>query len=200
MNDNGSMVVALRTGDPQAARALWIRFAPLVFRTLRRIVGAGPDNEDLAQEVFLTVLQHAHKVRDPNALTSFIRSVAAFIARAAVRRRSRRMDILLREAPRGVVVTTDVDGREALLRFARILVRLPPQERSAFALRFIEGQGFSEMASALGVSLATVKRRVKRARHRITFLAERDPILRRYLTTSSPVRNEATPDRGTAYP
>jgi len=186
MNDDVSIVTALRTGDSRAANALWSRFAPLVFRILRRMVGTGPNNEDLAQEVFVTVLKRLDKLRDPNALGAFVSSVAEFAARDEymARKRSGRLDRRLGEFLHGPVVTTDADSREALLRFATILVRLRPAERLAFALRVVEGQGFSETASVLGVSTATVKRRVKRARDRITVLAERDPVLRGYLPTS----------------
>jgi RNA polymerase sigma-70 factor (ECF subfamily) len=186
MDDDVSIVRALRARDPRAANALWSRFAPLVFRILRRMVGPGPHNEDIAQEVFLTVLMSLDKLKEPKALGAFIISVTEFAVRDEyrARRRSGRLDRRLGETPHRPFVTTDADSREALLRFATILGRLRPPERLAFALRFVEGQGFSEMASALGVSLATVKRRVKRARDRIAALAERDPILRGYLTTS----------------
>jgi len=185
MNENVSILAGLRAGEPRAARALWIRFSPLVFRTLRRMIGPGPDAEDLAQDVFMIVLRRVHSLRDPSDLGSFICSIAQFAVRDVFRGRLRhqRLDRHLSEVAHDVV-TIDVDGREALLRFTTILARLRPQERMVFALRFIEGMKCNEIAWALGVSLPTVKRRLKRARSWVALVAERDPVLRGYLATS----------------
>jgi RNA polymerase sigma-70 factor (ECF subfamily) len=173
------ILTGLRAGEPGAARALWIRFSPLVFRVLRQVVGPSADNEDLAQDVFLTVLKRIHRLREPEALGAFIYSVARFAGRNEHRKRSRyrRLKCRLGEASSRLVVTTDVDGREALLRFATLLVRLNSQERLAFALRFIERRKFPEIASTLGVSLSTAKRRATRARNRIALLVASDPVL-----------------------
>jgi RNA polymerase sigma-70 factor (ECF subfamily) len=181
-----SILTALRAGEPHAARTLWIRFSPLVLRIFNRMVGSGPDNEDLVQDVFLTVFRRVHSLRNPNALGPFIASVARFAARAKRRERlrGRLQRAQLSEASQDLVVTTNVESREGLLRFMTILFRLRPEDRSAFALRTIEGKDLCETASALGVSRATVKRRVLRARNRIALLARRDPVLRAYLTTT----------------
>jgi RNA polymerase sigma-70 factor (ECF subfamily) len=62
------------------------------------------------------------------------------------------------------------EDKEALRATYRILSRLPADERIAFALRFIDGMELTEVAAACRVSLATIKRRVARAKS--TFEAE----------------------------
>jgi RNA polymerase sigma-70 factor (ECF subfamily) len=178
-----SILVALRAGVPDAARALWIRFTPLVFWILRRVMGTGSDIEDLAQDVFLTIFERIHRLRDPNALGAFVASVARFTARNKHRDRavSRRRDRQIREVLLDHVISTDVEGREGLNRLATILIRLHPKERSVFALRFVEGMKLSDIALALGSSLATIKRRARRARIRVVTLAGRDPVLGSYV-------------------
>jgi RNA polymerase sigma-70 factor (ECF subfamily) len=181
VNEDVSIVRALRAREPHAGRVFWTRFAPLVFRVLHRTIGPDPDNEDLAQDVFLTVLRRVHALRDPSAFGSFVCSVAQFAAREKQRGRfrSRRLGRRLTEVSDGFV-TIDVEGREALLRFAAVLTRLRPEARLVFALRRIEGMDLREMASVLGVSLATVKRRLQRARKRLAMMAQREPALRGY--------------------
>jgi RNA polymerase sigma-70 factor (ECF subfamily) len=182
-----SLLMALRTGKPDAVRALWMRFSPLVYRILHRLVGPGPDSDDLAQDVFLTMLKRLPSLRDPNALGPFIISIATFTAMSQHRGRmvSRRRERWIREVSHAPIVTNDVEGREGLLRLATILFRLRPHDRSVFALRFIEGRGVGDIASALGVSMATVKRRMRRARIRVAWLAERDPVLCGYIRRRS---------------
>ena len=56
-SDDATLARALIARDPRAPRVLWQRFAPMVFRMLRRTLGADHDLDDLAQEVFLCVFE-----------------------------------------------------------------------------------------------------------------------------------------------
>ena len=78
------------------------------------------------------------------------------------------------------VVTPDTDAREALARFYKILDRVNTTDRTAFVLRFMEGLELAEVAAALGLSLATTKRRLARVWARVLLLVERDPVLVEY--------------------
>ena len=70
---------------------------------------------------------------------------------------------------------------EESLRAARevyaILERFPVDERVAFALRYINGLDLTAVASACGVSLATIKRRLQRAEGRFFKVASGVPAL-----------------------
>jgi RNA polymerase sigma-70 factor (ECF subfamily) len=77
-------------------------------------------------------------------------------------------------------VTPDTDAREALTRFYAILDRVNVNDRAAFALRYMEGLELTEVASALGLSLATTKRRLSRVWNRVVLLVDRDPLLAQY--------------------
>ena len=69
---------------------------------------------------------------------------------------------------------------EALTRFYKILDRVNTTDRTAFVLRFMEGLELAEVATALGLSLATTKRRLARVWARVILLVERDPVLVEY--------------------
>jgi RNA polymerase sigma factor (sigma-70 family) len=56
------------------------------------------------------------------------------------------------------VLREDFDAREALTRFYALLDHFSASDRAACVLRNIEGMDLEEVAQALGVSLATVKR------------------------------------------
>ena len=66
--DDATLAHALIAREPQAPRVLWQRFAPMVFRMLKRTLGPGHDLEDLAQEVFLCVFEKVRGLREPKAL------------------------------------------------------------------------------------------------------------------------------------
>ncbi len=189
--DDATLAHALIAREPQAPRVLWQRFAPMVFRMLKRTLGPGHDLEDLAQEVFLCVFEKVRGLREPKALKAFVISVTVLTARHEIRRRWVRRWVRLSRtteaAETEVVVTTpDTDAREALQRFYKILDRVNVDDRTVFVLRYIEGLELTEVAAAVGLSLATTKRRLTRVWSRVALLVERDPLLREYRPTILP--------------
>ena len=181
--DDATLARALIARDPQAPRVLWQRFAPMVFRMLRRTLGADHDIDDLAQEVFLCVFDKVRGLREPKALKAFVISVTVLTTRHELRRRWVRRWVKLSgktDAAELEVVTPDTDAREALVRFYKILDRVNTSDRTAFVLRFMEGLELSEVATAMGLSLATTKRRLARVWARVILLVERDPVLVEY--------------------
>jgi len=180
-----ALVRALIAGERRAPRVLWRRFAPLVFRILRRTLGPGHDVEDLVQDIFLCVFEKVPTLREPAALRKFIISITAITARSEIRRRWVRRWIRLaskEDASQEGVFDVDMESREALRRFYGVLDRLNADHRTLFVLRFVEALTLRDVAAACGLSLATTKRRLARARSRVLLLVERDPVLCAYVT------------------
>jgi RNA polymerase sigma-70 factor (ECF subfamily) len=181
--DDATLARALIARDPRAPRVLWQRFAPMVFRMLRRTLGSDHDLDDLAQEVFLCVFEKVRALREPKALKAFVISVTSLTMRHELRRRWVRRWVRLSgktDAAELEIVTPDTDAREALARFYKILDRVNATDRAAFVLRFMEGLELTEVAAALKLSLATTKRRLARVWARVMLLVERDPVLVHY--------------------
>jgi len=188
-SDDATLARALIARDPQAPRVLWQRFAPMVFRMLKRSLGPGHDIEDLAQEVFLCVFEKVRGLREPKALKAFVISVTVLTTRHELRRRWVRRWVRLSkktDAADTEVVNPDTDAREALNRFYSILDRVNVNDRTAFALRYMEGLELTEVAAAMGLSLATTKRRLARVWNRVVLLVERDPLLVQYRPQPEP--------------
>jgi RNA polymerase sigma-70 factor (ECF subfamily) len=182
--NDADLARALIAGNPWAARSLWRRFAPMVLRMLRRTFGPSCDVEDLAQEVFLCVFEKVPMLRDPQALKAFVTSITLLTARFELRRRWTRRWIRLADksnATREAIFEVDTDSREALMRFYGVLDRINAQDRTLFVLRYIEELTLSEVVEAFGLSLATTKRHLARARAKVSLLVGRDPVLSEYV-------------------
>jgi RNA polymerase sigma-70 factor, ECF subfamily len=184
--DETALVAAFRADASKAAAsaAVWDRYYPLVRRVLGRAIGPEHDVEDLVQEVFLRLYRKLPDLRDPSSLRSFVLAITTRVLQAELRTRWLRR--WLRLADDGDVLeqpATDVDGeaREALSHLYRILDGLAPRHRAAFVLRYIEGLELVDVAAAIGVSLATVKRWLAKMSGRVLAQAARDPILATYL-------------------
>ena len=83
----------------------------------------------------------------------------------------------------GEGVTVDHQARKALSRLYEILDGVHPEGRVAFVLRHFEGLELTEVAVAMDISLATVKRRLSKVSNHVATLVKRDPWLREYLAT-----------------
>lgn len=159
-----ALVHAIGAKKPGAERELVERFSAHVQRLLTRTLGPGPDVEDLMQEAFFRVFQRLHKVDPPDALPGYVTTVTILVAREALRKRRRSRwlsffggDDLAELGSGGDDVPEDVRT------FYGAMNKIPAHSQLCISLRYIEGMGLEEMAVAMELSLASVKRHLKRA-------------------------------------
>ena len=181
---DASLATAAIAGEPAAAGLLWERFSPLVRGLIRRSLGPDRDVEDHVQEVFLRLFEQIGELREPAALRSFVVGITVRVLRSELRRRRVRRWLRLAdegELPDGAAPPRDDAAREALRRLYGILDGIDDEARLSFALRFIEGLELTEVAAALGASLATTKRRLAKVTARVLAAARHDPVLVSYV-------------------
>lgn len=181
---------ALRSGRPGAWLAFYDAFAPYVLSVLRRVLGPDRELEDLLQDVFARALEGIARVKDASKLKPWLRSLTVFTARETLRRRRWRSWLPLGEPDddEGAIAwptTTDaLEARQLLRKVKRILDGLRVDDRLAFTLRHFEGLELTEVATTLGMSLSTAKRRIARAEAEFHRHAEADRDLRAHLATA----------------
>jgi RNA polymerase sigma-70 factor (ECF subfamily) len=183
---DAELLEGLKRDQPWAKELLFERYAPLIERTLRRILGHERHSEmgDLIHDSFVQALSSAKQVREAEALPGWVRSVAVFTACKWMRQRTRRRWLTFWEPEKIEQVdfgAADPVHREACKRTYGVLERMPADERAAFALRHIEALTMPEVATACGVSLSTIQRRLGRAEERFVRAARNDEILRGWL-------------------
>jgi RNA polymerase sigma-70 factor (ECF subfamily) len=180
-----ALVDALLRGEPGAELAAWNRFSPAVDRTLRRLMGPGPDREDLVQEVFIRFFRRVGTLRERSAVRAFLTGICVHVVQAEIARRRRGRWLQLTpagELPEPATRDGDTESREAVKRYYRLLERLKEKERSIFVARTIEGLTLEEVAEAHGVSVSTAQRRINHATKRIATLVRKDPLLVQFAT------------------
>jgi RNA polymerase sigma-70 factor (ECF subfamily) len=157
----------------------------MVRAILRRILGPDSEVNDLVQDVFLRIFKRIATLRDPQAFRAFVMRVATHAAISELRRRRVRRwlrltrDGILPDVPVSAVASSP--ERLAMRALYRLLDELDPESRSAFVLHHIEELELREVAAAMKLSLATVKRRLSYARDRLHDKGKDDPHLRVYL-------------------
>jgi len=81
---------SLRRGERQAELEAWNRFSPGAAQTLRRLLGPGPDREDLLQEVFLRFYKRIGTLREPAAVRGFLFGICVRVVQGELVGRHRR--------------------------------------------------------------------------------------------------------------
>src|SRR5689334_18989568 len=98
LEDDATLVAAVRARVPHAAGRLWDRHSPMVRRILRRILGPTADVEDAVQDAFLRLFRDLSSLRDPSALRSFLIGITLHVAKSELRKRRARRWLLLGDA------------------------------------------------------------------------------------------------------
>jgi len=168
---------ALLAGDTSAAELAWDRYAPLVHGIVSRALGPDAEVEDVTQEIFYRLFSRIGTLRKPEALRSFVISFAVRIVKWELRRRRARRWLTLSETgevPEDQLLVMNAENRYALRRLYGLLDLLSARERLVLVLRHIEGMTLEEIAEAMELSLATIKRVLRRASNRVSEMVEAD--------------------------
>jgi len=171
--ESASLLAALRAQDPAVAGPLWRRFAPMISRLLRRVLGPRAAIDDAVQVVLLCVFHRGQRLRPRSDLMRLVLKTTADVARAELRGARRRW---LRAYAGGETRARDI-GSERVLRFYRILDGLGTADRIAFVFHHVEGVAARQVAAAIGDSPAVASRRVRRALDKVVGAIGRDPVL-----------------------
>jgi RNA polymerase sigma-70 factor (ECF subfamily) len=168
--------------DPGAARELFRRYAPFVYRLAYRLLADPSEAEDVVQEVFSEVFTSIHSYRGEAPLKYWLGRVAVrcawrYLGRIRRYRGRIRLEVVEDTAGRAPDGPAGLDNRNALRRLVQLLDRLGKKRKAAFVINQLEGFTVSETAALLGISVTAAKKRIWHARRELYRLARRDPLL-----------------------
>ena len=178
--DNAAIVSAFIAGEPTAATALFDAYGPHMRRIVTRLLGSDTEYEDVLHDAITRVLGSINNLRDPEALGAWITQITVRSARDRIRKRTRgRWLWFLASEDVPEVATEPIchDTQRILARVYHHLDALDPLQRVVLALHDIERMSLAETAAASGLSVATVKRKLSRARAAFIARARNDPWL-----------------------
>jgi RNA polymerase sigma factor (sigma-70 family) len=189
--------------DEAAFTALVHRHGRMVLGVCRRVLGAGPDLEDVFQATFVVLARKVRTIRKRESVASWLHGVAYHLATKVRSQRTRRRqreittDNALDQIEEAQTMHVDPSVRASLRELGSILdeelQRLPAGCRVAAILCLIEGLSHSEAAQQLGLPLGTLKARIQRGR---TLLRQR--LERRGVALSAGVLSVVLTEQATA--
>ncbi len=155
----------LISGDEDAIRTIYVRFARPVFGMGLRILGSPEAAEELTQDVFLAAWRKsAHYDPARGRLSTWLMAIAHNLAVDRLRREAGKMPIAVERledlAAFGFSEEESILDRETA---RRILVALSHGERRLLVLTYFRGWTAREISEHDGVPLGTVKTRLRTA-------------------------------------
>lgn len=148
-------------GEREAFRALYERYADVVYAFVRRMLGDDATAEDALQDTFMRVARSlsSFEPSGPAALSTWILSLAR---RAALT--PRRPPTATTTAREAEVAPAPVELGSVRRRLEEALGALSPEQREVFLLREMSQLAYDQIADAVGVDIGTVRSRLHRAR------------------------------------
>jgi len=177
---DGDLARALIAGETWAAAETWRRFAPMVLTLAKRTLGSPAEADDIGQEVFQRVYRKVGALREPDSFRNFVYTCALRALQTELRRKKMRAWLSFEQPERIDCADSgalDVEARDLLRRFYKLLERLAPRDRLVFVLRRVEAMTVEEIATAMKLSESTVKRSLAHASNRLSRWMEDMPRL-----------------------
>jgi RNA polymerase sigma-70 factor (ECF subfamily) len=169
------LVEQARAGDAGARQTLYVQHVDRVFRAVRGILRSDADAEDATQDAMLNVLTSLHKYapRADARFAAWVMTIAVNTARRRFRRRRPELTATgeLPDTPDdGAAGADPAEGLDRARRRRALLValaELSERERVIVSLRYGGELNASEIAAAVGIESAAIRKILERARTRL---------------------------------
>jgi RNA polymerase sigma factor (sigma-70 family) len=163
------LVELVRAGSEAAFAAIHARYADQLTGYVRRLLGGNADDaEDVVQDAFIRAHRAMRASDRELILKPWLYTIVRNRAVDHVRRPSSHTLELLEDVHQAPAALTDpaerVLARERVVHLVDDINRLPERQRRALTLRELDGASYSEVASALHVSIPATKSLLVRAR------------------------------------
>ncbi len=179
------LIAATLQGNDDAFRRIVDRYMDEVARTVTGMLGAGPEIDDVVQEVFIKLHRSLHTFRGDAALKTFIIRMAINKSLDALRKR-KRMRWLQPwahddpwEPPSEETSDAHLTQEEDYVHLRRAVDQLPEGQRAVVILRLLEECSTEETALILNIPYGTVLSRLKRGVDKLKKHIETTPESRR---------------------
>ncbi|SDF64532.1 RNA polymerase sigma factor [Sporolituus thermophilus] len=170
MTDEQALIAKAQAGDRESLNTLILAYWQPVYRLVYHKVGHADDAQEITQETFLKALRALPRYRQTNAnFKTYLGRIALNLITDFWRKKGRTpplIDIAEYEQP---LLDDGAKPEEAAIyserqqEVARLVHKLPPEQRQAVELRIVIGLSVREAAAIMGKTEAALKMLQQRA-------------------------------------
>ena len=171
MNSSTELIARVRSGDDEAFRLIFDRYARPIISFIYDMVGQRDLAEELAQETFVRAYKGIQSLRDDTKLSTWLFGIAKNVARESLRSRWR-SDSKVEMEDDGVMQLSDKEllpddqliNKELNSVIQEALAKLDDDKREVFTLKVFQQRSYEEIAEITGFSIPKLKTDLHRAR------------------------------------
>jgi RNA polymerase sigma-70 factor (ECF subfamily) len=173
MNSSEELMSRARSGDEEAFRLIFERYARSIIRFIYGMVGEADLAEELMQETFVRAYNSRTNLRDDSKLTAWIYGIARNIALNALRSRRVVADKLgndsveLEVADSGPAPDEQLLNKELDYVIGKALETLTEDQRMVFTLKVLQQKSYEEITEITGHSVPKLKTDLHRAKSKM---------------------------------
>lgn len=166
-HEEEAIVARVLAGDTEAFAELIDRYKVAVYNLCARMLHDQTEAEDAAQEVFVRAYTQLHSYTPGRRFSTWILSIASHYCIDLLRRRKPSVDLdsiafwKQSDQPEPEERALSTETRDEV---RDLLTKLPDKYRGVTVLRYWQDLSYEEIAASTGLSVATVKTRLFRAR------------------------------------
>lgn len=158
---------ALRKGDPEAYKTLYLHYKRPLELFLHRLTGSANDAADITQETFVTIWEIHEKIDPSKNIKSYLFTIARNMALQNIRKRKFQPDSLT-SAYEDTLTDNHTSMDEIVASETELLVEvaianMPAKRREVFNL-YRQGKSYDQIAEELGITSTNVRQQVFNAR------------------------------------
>jgi RNA polymerase sigma factor (sigma-70 family) len=165
----GMMVLLAQQGEREALERLAARWRPRHYAHARRLLGRMDGAADAVQEAWAGIVRGIGRLQSPERFPAWSYAIVTRRCQDIIRRKARE--------PKGDPDADPADpasGGETSGDLRRAMAALPPDQRAAMALFYLDGLSVAEIAEAISIPAGTVKTRLFHARRALRRQLEGD--------------------------
>ena len=167
--DDAALVVAARTGGPEAFAPIVERYKDAVFGMAFARLRRFHEAEDAAQDAFVRAYGSIDRLKDPAKLGPWLRSIVLRCALDAIEQRKNALALEDINEPAALEPTPleAVERNERRELVQQAIGQLPKAQRETLSLFYLGGHSIKEIAALREAPEGTIKRRLHDARQRL---------------------------------
>ena len=187
-NNDAELIQRVLAGDETAFSALVRKYQRSVHALAWRKIGDFHIAEDITQDTFLKAYQNLSTLKEPRSFASWLYVITANQCKAWLRKNRKWTQALeetssaqLEKATYSEYVIAENERMTAETHrevVKKLLAKLQESDRTVITLYYLGGMTYEEISNFLGVSEATIRNRLYRARRR---LKKEEPMIREAL-------------------
>ncbi|MCB0400806.1 MAG: sigma-70 family RNA polymerase sigma factor [Flavobacteriales bacterium] len=157
--DNNSIIKGCIKFNPEARRILYEKYSSQMFSICLRYANNNSDVEDIFQEGFFKIYQNIGQVKNPEALSGWIRKIFVNVA-LEYNRKGHSLRVVIDndaiETSNETTINSAIDNL-SLEELTTLIQSLPTGCKTVFNMYAVDGYSHQEIAEALGISIGTSK-------------------------------------------